>query len=431
MRGLISNIFLIFFVLISCSSNSDTEFSACFDYVFDQDENHVLFTNDTKGDYYALSWDFGNGEEKFSTNKSESFTIYYPESGDYSVSLKALTYGGDESEMKKTIRITNDDLKLSFSIKEDELNPNKIIINNTSRGEYDSFKWIYRNKEIENKDEIVAYFPMAGDYTVELQVLKDNNVVSKTESLSIANDDQDYLNNMSLIWSDEFDDESVNRDDWTFETGDHGWGNQELQNYTDGDNAIVSDGTLKIVAKKINDNKAVGSYTSTRLISKKQFTYGRMEARMKLPRGTGVWPAFWMLGSNISTVGWPSCGEVDILEYVGYNPNYVHSAIHTLSSYGNTENGNKSKLETAEEEFHIYGLIWTEGEMRFYVDDYENVTYIYSPGNKNDENWPFNKSMFFILNLAVGGSWGGSQGVDNSIFPQTLEIDYVRVFQEI
>lgn len=238
--------------------------------------------------------------------------------------------------------------------------------------------------------------------------------------------------NYELVWSDEFDGTSVNMDFWTFETGAGGWGNNELQNYTNGDNAEVVDGNLIITARKVNDNTQPGSYTSTRMITKgkQEFEYGRMEIRANLPEGTGIWPAIWMLGGNINTVGWPACGEIDIMEYVGYNPNVVHSTVHTPSGYGGGGNGNSIIVETCEEEFHVYGLIWTADEMIFYVDTPDNVVHIYSPEVKTAANWPFDQTAFFILNIAVGGNWGGAQGIDNSIFPQTMEIDYVRVFQE-
>jgi beta-glucanase (GH16 family) len=193
----------------------------------------------------------------------------------------------------------------------------------------------------------------------------------------------------------------------------------------------VKDGVLILTAKKINDNTTVGSYTSTRMKTqgKKEFTYGKMEIRAKLPSGRGIWPAIWMLGGNISSVSWPACGEIDIMEYVGYDPNTIHATVHTTSGSGGNGNGSSKTLETAEEEFHIYGLTWTEKEMVFYTDTPENITHTYSPSTKTDDNWPFNKPQFFILNVAVGGNWGGAQGIDNSIFPQSMEIDYVRVYQ--
>lgn len=415
----------------SCSSDEqDSEFKADFTYEFGQDQNHVLFTNTSQGEYYSLLWDFGNDETELSSNKTKSFEIYYPLAGEYTVTLTCKTSEGASSVASKVVTISNTDLEVSFTAQIDGENTNIVKLTNTSEGNFDSFVWKYRHKEIEGEAELEAYFPYSGIYDIELQLKKGNDIFSSSKSVTIAQDDANYPENMTLSWSDNFDGSSVNSNEWNFETGASGWGNQELQNYTDGDNAQVNDGTLKIVARKLNDNMVAGSYTSTRMTSKKNFLYGRMEARLKLPSGRGVWPAFWMLGSNISSVSWPACGEIDIMEYVGYEPNVVHSSLHTPSSYGNTVNTKSYSLETAEEEFNVYGVIWTEKDMKFYIDEPENIFYTYAPSNKNDDNWPYNKPQFFILNLAVGGTWGGAQGIDNSIFPQTYEIDYVKVYQE-
>ena len=223
----------------------------------------------------------------------------------------------------------------------------------------------------------------------------------------------------------------MNPEVWTFETGSGGWGNGELQNYTNGENAEVVDGKLIITAELVNNLFQPGSYTSSRLITagKKEFQYGRMEIRAKLPSGTGIWPAIWMLGQNFWTNYWPACGEMDIMEYVGYNPNTVYSTVHTPSGYGGGGSGSSMVVTTCEEDFHIYGMDWTSDSLTFYVDTPENIVHVYSPEVKTPENWPFDQPAFFILNVAVGGSWGGAQGIDNSIFPQSMEIDYVRVFQ--
>ncbi|PKQ67612.1 hypothetical protein BZG01_07630 [Labilibaculum manganireducens] len=266
---------------------------------------------------------------------------------------------------------------------------------------------------------------------MELIVAVGNDTFSTKQTITIIQDDPNYVDNMTLVWSDEFDGTSVNTDYWTFETGAGGWGNNELQNYTNGDNAEVTDGKLIITAKKVNDDKVAGSYTSTRLISKgkKEFTYGRYEIRAKLPSGTGIWPAIWMLGSNLNTAGWPACGEIDIMEYVGYQPDVVHATVHTTAGSGSNGDGRSVTLTTAEEEFHIYGLLWDETEMVFYIDTPDNVTHTYAPSTKTASNWPFDEDQFFILNVAVGGNWGGAQGIDNTIFPQSMEVDYVRVYQ--
>jgi beta-glucanase (GH16 family) len=241
--------------------------------------------------------------------------------------------------------------------------------------------------------------------------------------------DGDY----TLIWSDEFEGTEINMDNWTFETGATGWGNGELQYYTNGENAEVIDGKLIITARKVDDNMQPGSYTSSRMITmdKQEFQYGRMEINAKLPSGTGIWPAIWMMGSNFNSVGWPACGEIDIMEYVGYEPNVVHATVHTTSGSGGAGSGSSISLPTCEESFHTYGLIWTSEELIFYVDTPDNVVHTYAPEVKTNDNWPFNQPAFFLLNVAVGGSWGGAQGIDNSIFPQSMEVDFVRVYQKV
>ncbi|PJB59454.1 MAG: beta-glucanase [Bacteroidetes bacterium CG_4_9_14_3_um_filter_41_19] len=281
--------------------------------------------------------------------------------------------------------------------------------------------------------EYTAYFPLEGNYPIELVVMIGSDSFSLIQIVNILQDDPDYIPNLTLVWSDEFDGTSVNSNNWIFDTGSGGWGNQELQNYTNGNNADVVDGNLVITARKINDNTTVGSYTSARMVSqgKHDFKYGKMEIRAKLPSGRGIWPAIWMLGSDINSIGWPACGEIDIMEYVGYEPDVVHSTVHTTSGNGGTGSGSSLSLPTCEEEFHVYGLLWTEKKLVFYVDDLENIVHTYSPVVKTDENWPFDKPAFFILNVAVGGTWGGLQGIDNTIFPQSMEVDYVRVYQEV
>jgi beta-glucanase (GH16 family) len=206
-----------------------------------------------------------------------------------------------------------------------------------------------------------------------------------------------------------------------------------LQNYTDGENVEIADGKLIITAQLVDNNYQPGSYTSARLKTegKKEFQYGRMEIRAMLPAGVGIWPAIWMLGANFSSAGWPACGEMDIMEYVGYNPNTVHATVHTPSGFGGGGSGNSIIVETCEEEFHVYGLDWTADALTFWVDTPENVVHIYAPEEKTPENWPFDQPAFFILNVAVGGNWGGAQGIDNAIFPQSMEVDYVRVYQQV
>lgn len=241
----------------------------------------------------------------------------------------------------------------------------------------------------------------------------------------------------TLVWSDEFDGNSVDSEKWSFETGQHGWGNDEWQNYTNGENATVSDGVLKIEAKKVGPGQKPGDYTSSRMNSKQSFIYGKIEISAKMPehKGKGLWPAIWMLGDSLRGGGkWPDCGELDILEYVSFNEDTIHCAIHTKANNhkDKTQLDFHQKLETAEEKFHVYGLIWEEDKLIFYTGTPSNVKMTFDrPEDFTVANWPFDKPEFLLLNMAVGGGWGGKEGVeDEKIFPAVMEIDYVRVFQK-
>ncbi len=241
-----------------------------------------------------------------------------------------------------------------------------------------------------------------------------------------------------LVWSDEFNGSEVNKSEWIFEEGDWGWGNNELQDYQpkEAGNAIVKDGLLHIISKKTGEGQNVGDYTSARLNSRKSFKYGRMEIRAKMPelKGNGVWPAIWMLGEPFREGnGWPDSGEIDIMEYVSYRPDSVLVTIHTNANNhvdGTQVSSDFVPLPTIEEEFHNFGILWEEDVLHFYVDEIENVLLTFNrPGFSNKDNWPFDEPFYFLLNIAVGGNLGGVKGVNDSIFPSTMQIDYVRVWQ--
>jgi beta-glucanase (GH16 family) len=238
-----------------------------------------------------------------------------------------------------------------------------------------------------------------------------------------------------LIWSDEFDiNGAPSSVKWTYDIGDGsgagqpgaGWGNNEKQFYTNRpDNVKVENGLLKITAKK--ESYQGYQYTSTRMKTqdKFEFTYGKIEIKAKLPNGGGTWPAFWMLGANIDAVGWPNCGEVDIMEHVGNNEGTVQSAMHTPSSYGNTQNKGAQFISNVTTAFHVYELEWTTEKMVFSVDG--TVHYTYQPSVQNSSTWPFNADQFLIFNIAMGGNLGGT--IDPNFQTSTMEIDYIRVYQ--
>lgn len=229
----------------------------------------------------------------------------------------------------------------------------------------------------------------------------------------------------TLVWSDEFNVDGLPDPlKWGYDigTGSGGWGNNELQYYTSrADNAVVIGGVLKIIAKK---EAYMGSdYTSARLLSKGKysFKYGRIEVRAKFPTGVGTWPAAWMLGDNISTVPWPACGEIDIAEHLGRDLNKIYGTLHYPGHSGGSANGNTIVIPDATTTFHTYILDWSATEIKIYVDSqlYHTVA--------NSAAIPFNQNFFILLNMAMGGNFGGP--VDPAFTSATYEIDYVRVYQ--
>ncbi len=236
-----------------------------------------------------------------------------------------------------------------------------------------------------------------------------------------------------LVWSDDFNGSSLSSD-WTHEVQGPGWVNNELQTYVNGSFngqpvTEVADGILSINCFKLN-----GKIYSGRIYAKvnEGWRYGIIEARIKLPKGKGTWPAFWMMPVNndFGKNPWPRCGEIDIMEEVGYNPNYTSSSIH-CESYNHvmgTQRTAERLTPGAQDEFHVYRLEWTADHIYTYVDGKRLLSFE-NDGRGNVGTWPFNCPFYVILNLAWGGSWGGAQGVDESVLPATMQVDYVRVFQ--
>jgi beta-glucanase (GH16 family) len=228
----------------------------------------------------------------------------------------------------------------------------------------------------------------------------------------------------NLVWSDEFNGTSVDRNKWTFEVGGHGWGNNELEYYTNGNNSSIQNGALVIEARE--ENVGGMSYTSSRMITrgKLEFTYGRIEARIALPTGQGLWPAFWMLGANIGSVGWPACGETDIMEHVNSETltyGTIHWDANGYASYGGSRNvGNVSA-------YHVYAVEWTPASIKWFVDGAQyHEANILNSINSTEE---FHRPFFLLLNLAVGGNWPGPPN-SGTPFPARMFVDYVRVFQQ-
>ena len=278
-------------------------------------------------------------------------------------------------------------------------------------------------------------------FSIRLENPHNVNIVNSTATIALINDDEhifsipeigystpELYEGMTMIWSDEFDGPEINNNNWTFEigTGNGGWGNNELQYYQE-DNTSIIDGNLVIEARRQTLENS--NYTSSRLITrgKQSFKYGRVDIRAVMPEGQGIWPALWMLGSNHSQVGWPTCGEIDIMEMIGgeEKDNVVHGTAHWnqggVVSYGQSMTNESGKLS---EEYHVYSIIWDEQSIRWFFDDINYNTIDITPEALS----AFHDDFFFIMNIAVGGNWPGSPD-NTTIFPQWMIVDYIRVFQ--
>ncbi len=234
-----------------------------------------------------------------------------------------------------------------------------------------------------------------------------------------------------LVWNDEFNGLAVDSAKWSYEVNGNGGGNNELQYYTEGfQNSYVDSGALTIVAKK--ESYLGKQYTSARMRTKYKgdWTYGHVEIRAKLPWGKGTWPAIWMLPTDWEYGGWPASGEIDIMEHVGYDQNVIHGSTHCQKYYFKigTQKSGTVKIANASTEFHTYTVEWFSDRIDFFVDGTKYFT-SWDDGS-GWQGWPFIKRFHLILNIAVGGDWGGAQGIDNSIFPQKMVIDYVRVYKK-
>jgi len=243
----------------------------------------------------------------------------------------------------------------------------------------------------------------------------------------------------SLAWNDEFNGPSgsaVDQSKWTAEIGGGGWGNTELEYYTARtENAYQSGGSLviKVIKERYTGSDNVTrDYTSARLITKNKFTttYGRFEARIKVPYGQGIWPAFWILGSDIDNVGWPKCGEIDIMENIGKEPSVIHGTLHGPGYSGTNGLSSSYTLSSKErftDSFHTFAVEWEPNVIRFYCDGilYKTRTPADLP---KDQRWVFNHQFFILLNVAVGGNWPGNPD-GTTVFPQAMQVDYVRVYK--
>lgn len=283
-------------------------------------------------------------------------------------------------------------------------------------------------KEADEDFELILSNPT----NATLEISKATGII-RNEDTFLAGSDEGYITpesyaGMTLVWQDEFNGTEIDPNNWTHEigTGNWGWGNNELQYYTErSDNSYISNGKLVIEAKQ--ESFSGSSYTSARMITagKQEYIFGRIDVRAKLPEGQGIWPAIWMLGANIWDVSWPQCGEIDIMELVGHEPTKIHGTSHFNNS--NSPLGGSYSLGSEKyiEKYHVFSVIWEEDEIKWLMDD--NQFYSVTK-NQVGSNYPFNNNFFFILNVAVGGNWPGSPDA-TTVFPQRMLVDYIRVFQ--
>jgi hypothetical protein len=268
-------------------------------------------------------------------------------------------------------------------------------------------------------------YEQSGTYTITVYAhATENDQISSTKQVNVTKGD-----GSNLAWSDEFDGTALNDNFWTFETGAGGWGNNELQYYRP-ENTTVSGGFLTITAKQ--ESFGGSSYTSSRLITKgkKEFQYGTIEIRAKLPQGQGIWPALWMLGANISSVGWPKCGEIDIMEMIGGSnrEKTVYGTLHwdENGSHACTcdKPGHTLASGTFSDDFHVFKMTWDQTDIKWFVDGTQFNHINITPAGLSE----FHAKHFFIVNLAVGGNWPGAPD-GTTTFPQQLIVDYIRVYQ--
>ena len=279
--------------------------------------------------------------------------------------------------------------------------------------EYDLGNGLFRT----SLDGVLNYqYNASGTYLVKVTAKSSSGQTVSTSSNVVV------VVTRTLVWSDEFDAPGApDPSKWGYDLGAGGWGNNELQYYTNRlDNAVVSNGTLKIVAKR--EAYAGSDFTSARLLTRGKFSnqYGRIEARIKLPVGGGTWPAFWMLGNNFGSVGWPACGEIDIMEHKGNELNKIYGTIHYTGHSGGNAIGGTVLAANVTSEFHVYSVDWSAAAIKFAVDDVVFFTF------SNNNTLPFNQSFFILLNVAMGGNFGGV--VDPAFNSSTMEVDYVRVY---
>jgi len=459
-------LFVMLISLFSCGGDGDNDIdvSAPSNLVFEanilgQDETNpngdgsgTVTLNFSADNTKVYKINLGNGETK--ETSANELTYTYSGAGLKTFEIYVSAYNGFEfisSNISVTIQIGNPPSNLVFGaniVGQDQTHPNGdgsgTIILNFSADNATLYKINMGDGEPEQSTSLNELtYTYSGDglktFEISISAYNEDEFISANMSVTVQIG-TDSGTGLNLIWADEFNgDGAINSTNWFHQTqlpAGGNWYNNEVQHYTNRtDNSYVSDGTLKIVAKKesFTDQGHTKQYTSARLNSKFTFTYGRIEVRAKLPTGVGTWPAIWTLGKNINedgaywdnegfgTTNWPACGEIDIMEHWGSNQNFVQSAMHTPSSHGGTINHGGQSIATVSSQFHIYAVEWTSEKMVFSVDDV--VHYTYNPPTKDSSTWPFDADQYILLNIAVEPSIAGS------FVQSAMEIDYVRVYQ--
>ncbi len=338
----------------------------------------------------------------------------------------------------------NDPANMSLLVEVNDDNSGEVLITATADNAIEFHFYLGDNGDgqpiVNSTGDLLYSYKSSGVYVIEARAYgQSGNYIKKEAQISVIVDDGSdpddgystppAYDGMSLLWSDEFNGNQLDESSWTYEigTGSNGWGNNELQYYRS-ENTSLDNGYLTIEAR----NEAFGGnqYTSSRIVTmdKLSFRYGRVDIRAKLPKGQGIWPALWMLGSNFKSVGWPACGEIDIMEMVGGSTGdaKVYGTLHWDNEGSKADFGGSYSLSSGifNDKFHVFTIIWDANEIKWYVDDVLFHTADITPAALSE----FHENQFFIFNVAVGGDWPGSPDA-STIFPQQLKVDYIRVFQ--
>ena len=401
---------------------------------FDPTPNLWLNAEKELGFYYAPGWNQTTAPAYTEKNGTYSVTLNKATSEQWQAQMYFVTNLKTDAHCNYNFRIKMCSNKaLTATVKLNQKGNNKLYYFEERISLKANEDYFFERKDMPglDMDSVILVLDFGGNKT-NTTINISGITFTETEYDSSKHKDSCPLPNYRLVWNDEFSSRTISSARWTYQEAAAGWVNHELQTYVKGHSprgtkvAESSNGTLKIYTFKENNKIYSARLYGNRLTG---FKYGYIEARIKLPKGKGSWPAWWMFpvdGSN-----WPACGEIDIMEEVGVDPNLVSSSFHCIA-YNHTDHTQKTHemyCVGAEDGFHIYAIEWTEDYMRTYVDGKEQL-YFENDHQNNNDTWPFDKPFFLILNVAWGGDWGGYAGVDESALPLTMEVDYVRVWQK-